>query len=173
MTQDEFWQHIKATRRIDPDEHAERLANRLAKLPVDDILAFGKQWEAALAKANTWKLWGAAYLINGGCSDDGFEYFRCWLLLQGQAVYDAALADPDTLAAYLKGDAEVEAECTPAYDAYAAVTGKEDYFDVLKQKYPTLPESPALEMDIKFEDDAAMRERYPRLYAAYLADEVE
>jgi hypothetical protein len=173
MTQDEFWQHIKATRRLDPDEHAERLATRLAKLPADDILAFGAHWEAALAKAYTWKLWGAAYLVNGGCSDDGFEYFRNWLVLQGQAVYDAALNDPDSLAAYLKGDAEVEADGNPAYDAYAAVTGKEDYFDALKQQHPTLAANPALTMDFAFEDDAEMSKRYPKLYAAYLADEVE
>lgn len=173
MTQDEFWQHIKATRRIDPDEHAERLAARLAKLPVDEILEFGRHWEEALAKAHTWQLWGAAYLVNGGCSDDGFDYFRTWLVLQGQAVYDAALADPDSLVRHLKGDAEVEAECMPAYDAYAAVTGKEDYFDALKQRYPTLPATPPLDQDFTFEDDAALQARYPRLYAAYLADEVE
>jgi hypothetical protein len=23
-------------------------------------------------------LWAAGYLINGGCSDDGFDYFRGW-----------------------------------------------------------------------------------------------
>jgi len=36
-----------------------------------------------LNKAYTWDLWGAAYLINGGCSDDGFEYFRRWLVSRG------------------------------------------------------------------------------------------
>jgi hypothetical protein len=28
--------------------------------------------------------WGAAYLANGGCSDDGFDYFRGWLIGQGR-----------------------------------------------------------------------------------------
>ena len=33
-----------------------------------------------------WDLWGAAYLANGGCSDDGFDYFRGWLIGQGRKV---------------------------------------------------------------------------------------
>jgi hypothetical protein len=43
-------------------------------------------------------LWAAAYLINGGCSDDGFESFRCWLIVQGRTVFERSVADPDTLA---------------------------------------------------------------------------
>ena len=37
-------------------------------------------------------------MINGGSSDDGFHYFRAWLISRGQAVYEAAVANPDSLA---------------------------------------------------------------------------
>jgi hypothetical protein len=167
MTKDEFWEHIRATRRTDPDEHAERLATRLARMPVKEILAFGRWWETLDAKAYTWELWGAAYLINGGCSDDGFDYFRRWLLLQGRKVYEAAMKDPDSLADVLKGDGEVEAEVNPAYDAYCATTGREDYYEALKAQYPKLPALPALNNDWDFDDDAEMRRRYPKLFATY------
>lgn len=43
---------------------------------------------------------GAAYLINGGRSDDGFDHFRGWLLTQGRATWQAALAEPDSLASH-------------------------------------------------------------------------
>jgi hypothetical protein len=33
-------------------------------------------------------LWAAACLINGGYSDDGFEYFRGWLIVQGRDVFE-------------------------------------------------------------------------------------
>jgi hypothetical protein len=33
----------------------------------------------------------AAYLINGGASDDGFEYFRGRLITQGREVYAGVL----------------------------------------------------------------------------------
>jgi len=42
-------------------------------------------------------LWGAAYLINGGCSDDAFEYFRGWLIVQGRGTYERIVADPPIL----------------------------------------------------------------------------
>jgi hypothetical protein len=37
-------------------------------------------------------------VVHGGCSDDGFEYFRRWLVSRGRYVYEAALANPDSLA---------------------------------------------------------------------------
>src|SRR5438067_2330309 len=98
MTRTQFWEHIAASKRHDSEAHAERLAKRLAKLPMREILAFDHWWNVALAEAYFWDLWGAAYLINGGCSDDGFEYFRRWLILQGSDVFKAAIKQPDSLA---------------------------------------------------------------------------
>lgn len=42
-------------------------------------------------------MWGAAYIIEGGCSDDGFTDFRSWLISRGRDVYEAALRDPESL----------------------------------------------------------------------------
>lgn len=170
MTQDEFWQHIDAARRADPDEHADRLAARLAKLPLDEILSFGRWWHRAVAATHTWEMWGAAYLVNGGCSDDGFEYFLHWLVLQGRAVFDAAVKDPDTLADHLRGETEVECGEEPALDAYCAVTGQEDYYEALEGKYPDLEPMPDSEAAWEFEDDDEMRRRYPKLFAMYCED---
>src|SRR5689334_7085608 len=114
MTRKQFWAHIRATRRIEPEAHVERLVNRLAKLPVNDILDFNHWWDIALSEAYLWDLWGAAYLINGGASDDGFEYFCRWLILQGQGVFENAVKTPDSLADVVDPDEEeVECECYP------------------------------------------------------------
>ena len=43
------------------------------------------------------ELWGAAVLINAGCSEDSFIDFRGWLMLQGKEVFYRALEDPDSL----------------------------------------------------------------------------
>jgi hypothetical protein len=40
---------------------------------------------------------GAAYIIDGGCSDDGFEYFRCWLISRGKETFIKLKANPDSL----------------------------------------------------------------------------
>ncbi len=172
MTRDEFWEHIRVTRRRDPDEHVERLAARLGKLPLQEILSFGRWWHVMEVRSYTAKLWGAAYLVNGGCSDDGFEYFRWWLILRGREVFEAALKRPDSLAEVLKGDGDVEAMFHPAHDAYCAVTGGgEDYYAALAARYPKLPPYPTLKDEWDFDDDAQMRKRYPKLFATYVGEE--
>jgi hypothetical protein len=45
------------------------------------------------------RVWGAAYLIHGGCSDDGFADFRAGLIALGRTRYEDAVAKPDSLAA--------------------------------------------------------------------------
>jgi hypothetical protein len=170
VTDAEFWELIRSARRRDPDAHAERLTARLVKRPADDILAFGRCWDTLSRRAYTWRMWGAAYLINGGCSDDGFEYFRDWLILQGRGVYEAAVADPDTLAAVRVEPDEAEYECYIAQGAYQLAVGGEDhgaYYDAYRAKYgPPVP-PPDLGERWDFGSDAEMRRRYPRLFAKF------
>jgi hypothetical protein len=179
MTEAEFWEHIRAARprRYDPDTHAERITGRLVNLPEQEILDFAHHWDAASSRAYRRDLWGAAYLINGGCSDDGFQYFRWWLILQGRDVYDAATADPDTLADVLDGEDEVEAEVGPGMEAWFAVTGtaKDDdgygaYERARRFRHPKPVPLPGLAPRLDFDDDAEVRRRFPRLAALYLGE---
>jgi hypothetical protein len=178
VTEDEFWVHIRATRRRDADEHGARLERGLAKLPVGDILDFEHWWHVAEARAYLRDLWGAAYVINGGCSDDGFDYFRWWLILQGRKVFEAALADPDTLAAVVDPDEEVfECECHPAAGAYLAATGREPdeagydaFHAAVTSRHPARPQQPDLAPRWDFDDDDEVRKRFPKLAALYLSD---
>jgi Protein of unknown function (DUF4240) len=55
-------------------------------------------------------LWGTAFLMNGGASDDGFDYFRGWLISQGRKVFEAALENPDSLSDVIDKDAEADFE---------------------------------------------------------------
>ena len=73
------------------------MVKRLSKLSPSDILRFGKWWNSVHDAAYTWMLWGAAYLMNGGCSDDGSVCFRYWLILKGEPIYTAVLKAPDAL----------------------------------------------------------------------------
>jgi len=45
----------------------------------------------------SWELWGAAYVIGGGCSDDSFSDFRSWIISLGKEGYQLALEKPDDL----------------------------------------------------------------------------
>ncbi|MEN3384899.1 MAG: hypothetical protein V7608_4943 [Hyphomicrobiales bacterium] len=101
MPADQFWQIIEraaARSDHDPDAHMEALRVVLRELSPEEIISFEVAFRRYLNEAYTWDLWGAAYVVHGGCSDDGFEYFRRRLVARGRDVYEAALADPDSLA---------------------------------------------------------------------------
>src|SRR5262249_32430575 len=100
MPADQFWQIIERAARSDhdPDAQMEALRMALRELSPEKIISFEVAFRRYLSEAYTWDLWGVAYVVNGGCSDDGFEYFRRWLVSKGRDVYEPALADPDSLA---------------------------------------------------------------------------
>jgi hypothetical protein len=84
-------------------------------------------------------MWCAGYIINGGCSDDGFEYFRLWVISRGKDVYYNAKANPDNLAALVANrfnNYEFESFWYTALTAFERKTGKKlyDYIDYNKFK---------------------------------------
>jgi len=100
MPSEEFWRIIgrAAESAHDPAAQVNALRTALRELSVEEIVSFEVAFRRYLNQAYTWNLWGAAYVVHGGCSDDGFEYFRRWLVSRGRDIYEAALADPDGLA---------------------------------------------------------------------------
>lgn len=102
MDLDQFWQIVDAA------DTPEALHTALAALDEPDLIAFEWHHEAATSRAYHWDLWGAAYVMAGGCGDDSFDYFRAYLISRGRAVYEAALADADSLAAVDDFDSEGE-----------------------------------------------------------------
>lgn len=155
--------------------HAARLAARLCELPPSDIVAFGRIHHQLQADAYRWDLWGAAYLVQGGCSDDGFADFRGWLVGQGRRVFEAALRDPDSLAEHPQVQAVTAAsrwtlrmECEfllyVASPAYEHVTGQELPLEGYEPEFERLRRGPVGD-DWDFDDDDEMRRRFPRLWA--------
>jgi hypothetical protein len=100
MPSEQFWRIIgrAAESAHDPAAQVNALDAALREFSVEEIMSFEIAFRRYLNQAYTWDLWGAAYVIHGGCSDDGFEYFRRWLVSRGRHIYEAALADPDSLA---------------------------------------------------------------------------
>lgn len=106
MTHEQFWQIIAESRRdFDPNRRggnmnfqAKRLKELLSAMPADEVQEFARIFRQLYFDAYRWDLWAAAYIIKGGCSDDGFMDFRYWLISMGRDVYDAAMTDPESLA---------------------------------------------------------------------------
>jgi hypothetical protein len=107
-----FWTLIDASRLAaahDPEAQLDTLGAMLAQLEADQIVAFDRLLVEHINRAYRWDLWAAAYLIGGGCSDDGFMDFTTWLIGKGEQVFEAALRDADSLADVV--DEERDGEC--------------------------------------------------------------
>lgn len=101
MDEQAFWKIVdeaKAEAGDDLEARADSLSDALRELAASEVQGFQRQFDLMMKRAFRWDLWGAAYLMNGGCSDDGFHYFREWLISEGRQAFETALADPDSLA---------------------------------------------------------------------------
>jgi hypothetical protein len=109
-------------------------------------------------EAYDWGLWGAAYVIAGGCGDDSFDYSRAYLISLGRRVYEVAPADPDSLA-----DVEVldgdwwEDWMSPTMSVVKSRTGEPDH--VASERH-SMPWAVPSGEDWDEDEEAA---RFPRL----------
>ncbi len=124
MDKRRFWELIDDARRQAGDQLAVVLVDQLAGLAVGDIMRWQNIFAAYQRLSYKNKLWAAAYVINGGCSDDGFDYFRGWLTAQGKDVFLRALADPDSLVA-------VDVEMDEAFDEDMLAVGYSAFFKTM------------------------------------------
>jgi hypothetical protein len=101
MDVDGFWAIVDSARAQaggDWSAVPEFVTDALAERPLADIADFAQIQDELEWTAHREDLLIACRLINAGFgSDDGFLYFREWLLVQGRTVFEAALANPDSL----------------------------------------------------------------------------
>ena len=131
MDEQTFWAIIDRTavHEADPDRQTEALRAELEGLTADEVVAFRNAFEAQLARAYTWDLWAVAYVAHGGASDDGFEYFRRWMVSKGRAAFEHLVAQPDDLpdmlVAEVEGVLEFEEILYVTDEVWAGKTGQD------------------------------------------------
>ena len=174
MAEDDFWSIIARSTpyEADPARQIEVLERSLRELSPVQIEAFERAFHREQLRAYSWKLWGAAYVIHGGASDDGFEYFQRWLISKGRKVFEAALADPDSLADLLardmEGPCEFEEFAYVAGRVWADKTGINPGKDP-KAGFPYTGASPAAKpTGTPFKEDRNyLKNEYPKLWARF------
>ncbi len=101
MDSEMFWEMIsisKANSSGDYEQQQLELKKELLKRSATDILEFDNKFRTLRGEIYDWNFWAAAYIINGGCSDDCFSDFRGWLIGQGKAVFEGAIQNVENLA---------------------------------------------------------------------------
>jgi len=161
------------------DPVAIALFNLLVQLPAAEIADFDNTFEDVRAQADTPEMVVAATLIEHGfLGDASFDDFRAGLVALGRATFEAAVANPDSLADH-PAVKEIAAAPDPrwlgredvlfvASYAYAAVTGEDpvrffDFAESLREAPPAGPAEDARAQAWDVFDEAQTRARLPRL----------
>ncbi|KUF15350.1 DUF4240 domain-containing protein [Streptomyces silvensis] len=170
MDETEFWEIVDSTREAaegDPEDQAELVVDKLLEYDPDSVLDFARHFEARYNRAYRWDLWGAAWILLDGASDDAFDYFRCWLIGQGREVFEGAVHDPDSLAELLDDfDDEIDGDGEEL--GYAADEAYERMTGVVAPDLGITPAPPEPEgTPVDFEDDAALARLYPKLWERF------
>lgn len=145
----------------DPDEQTELLHDLLVdELNADEILEFDTFVHEKLRDAYRGDLWAVAYIMNGGCSDDGFDYFCGWLIAKGKKHYEAALVNPEDAAKGVSPDDEPfesEGFWYVAANAWQEKTGEDD------AAYEKVATQVTRELIGELFDEDTVSEKYPKL----------
>ncbi|GAA2690876.1 DUF4240 domain-containing protein [Actinoplanes palleronii] len=173
MRTDDFWAVIDratAARPASPAEVAERAVADLATRDPEEIVAWGRHLDKVMVASGTEDLWAAAYLINSGADEAGFDAFRGWLIAHGRKAVAAAVPAPDVLAnvVAIKEGAdtgavfEAEEVLGIAARAYEEATGTPLPAEDRPRHRPEVADL------WDFDNEDEMRRRLPRLSALFL-----
>jgi hypothetical protein len=101
VDESQFWKLVQRAHGAasdDMDRKCEVLKAEIGNLSKNEANDFAVLLDTMMDRAHSHNLWGAAYVINGGCSDDTFNDFRSSLISRGRTCFERAIADPDSLA---------------------------------------------------------------------------
>lgn len=144
------------------------LIAELEKMTKVEMIGFRLRTDKLLYDSYNQELWCAAYIINQGCSDGGFEYFRCWLISKGKDVFYATKANPDSLLKEIehdKGEFEFEGFWYVAMNAFKNTTEKELFSYIDYDTFTTNDENyPILNFAWNVDEPETMQEICPVLY---------
>lgn len=93
----DFWQIIKDAKVNSPDKTDISLAleSILNTLAADDVHDFDKELSDKISELYSEDILRVASLLKGPLTDDGFHYFRLYLILQGEETYTLSLEKPE------------------------------------------------------------------------------
>jgi hypothetical protein len=101
MNETAFWDIINSAREIyqsDIDKRREYIENALSKHSIKEIIKFNNISETLIARAKDNGI--HEFLCNvfkDEISNNSFDFFVGWLILQGSALYKQTIKDPDFL----------------------------------------------------------------------------
>jgi hypothetical protein len=153
------------------DNQEQFLIKEIGTLTPKQMIGFRLRTDKLLFDTYNSDMWCAGYLMNGGCSDDGFEYFRNWVISRGKDTYYKAKQNPDSLISEVDENAEMydfESFWYVALEAFEQKTGKDLYEFIDNDNFKTKEgEYPNFEFTWQEENPESMKKICPRLFEKF------
>lgn len=171
-----FWDLIHAAREkvAGADEKlCDSLVPKVATLPLKMIFAYHARMIDLMRMSYRPDLWCTARVAIGTCSDDGFDYFRAWLIGRGKQAFYGALENPDSLCPifeelrrkYALPDNEML--LSVANLAYELKTKRCDYLDTPEYKSIGSMVLAEIEFNWSSTDEESMRKICPNVFSRF------
>lgn len=170
LDEDTFWNIVdKSLKNTSNQEDQEQfLIREICKLTPHEIIGFRLRTDKLLYDTYNSEMWCAGYIMNGGCSDDAFEYFRNWIISRGRNVFYKAKENPDNLITEVSKDIEFyefESFWYVALEAFNQKTGKDLYDYIDDENFKTQEgQYPHFEFTWQEENPESMKKICPKLF---------
>ncbi|PLX15712.1 MAG: hypothetical protein C0599_16275 [Salinivirgaceae bacterium] len=142
MDEEQYWKIVEKNYRSARGDESIQASSIVRELMFNNptvIISFQKRTYQLANLAHTSNLWAAAYVINGGCSDDSFKDFKHWVISLGKSAFYRCVKTPDNLIPYIEKKAYYNnysnVDCPGiayvARMAYEYRTGLDNFYEVL------------------------------------------
>jgi predicted DNA-binding WGR domain protein len=187
-----FWEAIEKSNtykkahwsEYDMDEHLENLTAYLAKFGKERLILFEKTLQEKLNELYTaeiaelsfilecdFRSENGMYVFDGFLSDDGFIYFRCWLLLKGKEFFEDITKDIQSFVSgkysFNIGDCWGEGLLYVSDEAYSENHDNDDESEIRDAVHERYPDNHYDSMDRQMnrepKEGADLQKMYPKL----------
>ena len=173
IDEDKFWAIIeKSLKETNNQEDQEiYLISALEKESPQEMLGFRLRTDKLMYDSYTSNLWCANYIISNGVADDGFDYFRCWLISRGKDAFYKVQENPEYLINLVENEPKTydfEGFWYVAMNAFKNMTNQElnPYLDY--ENFKTNDENyPILEFNWNVDEPKTMEKIYPLLFQKF------
>lgn len=161
IDEDDCWALIEKSKQSSAsnEQHEEQLIKELSTLAAEDVREFASFFRSKMIELYRWDLWAIGYIINGGCSDDGFTEFRAWLICQGREFFEQAVIRPEFVGEQVPVKALDTCETLYGFDLVAGPIYEEKTGYEMHNLHPLEPQHPLGERW----DENELSEIYPSI----------
>lgn len=109
LDKNNFWDLVKYTKELssNKEDQIKLLIRIFENKSIEQIAAFESIQNYYMNISYSSNLWAVAFYLNGGCSDDSFEYYRGWLISEGKQKFEILTRTPNEISKHYSNKNEI------------------------------------------------------------------